>query len=116
MSPCDVSVWVVSLTWILVTPGIYPVIEPMILTDSAYLGICKSWKRKWNWKLEMEIETGNDRQNMEMVVRQSLDSSLAWGRENSPGNSVYASIALSSGSPIFSTDIVLEVGTMMTVT
>ena len=35
MSPCDVSVWVVSLTWILVTPGIYSVIEPMILTDNA---------------------------------------------------------------------------------
>ena len=33
-------------------------------------GICKSWKQKWNWKLEMEMGTGNDRQNVEMVVRQ----------------------------------------------
>ena len=53
------------------------------------------------------METGNGRQTI---------YSLAWGRESSPGNSVYTSIALSSGSPIFSTDIVLEIGTMMTVT
>ena len=26
------------------------------------MGICKSWKQKWNWKLETELETGNGRQ------------------------------------------------------
>ena len=63
------------------------------------MGICKGWK-------PAEMETRNDRHYMEMVVRQSMQSS--------PGNSDL--IALSSGSPIFSTDIVLEVGTMITVT
>ena len=59
----------------------------------------------------MELETGNDRQYTEMVVRQSTVLHGAWQRE-------LTSIALSSGSPIFSSDIVhvLEVGTMMTVT
>ena len=44
-------------------------------------GICKSWKQKWNWKLEMEMETGNDRHYMEMVVRQSIVLYGAWQRE-----------------------------------
>ena len=62
----------------------------------------------------MKMKTGNDRQYMEMVVRQSIVLHGAWQRELT----CYTSIALSSGSPILSSDIVhvLEVGTMMTVT
>ena len=36
--------------------------QEMRIIGTISKGNCKSWKRKWNWKLEMEMETGNGRQ------------------------------------------------------